>query len=532
MKKILIAAVLILLITNLVFIKTDFDDKIYFNISSFVRDIKFKNNLKIIRENLASQNKLLKINIKEDFLNKLKKTRDQCLKVGYIGNDIPNPYYPAEILWNNETYNVKLRFKGDFLDHIKDENKWSLKIKVLDGKTIFGMQEFAIQRPETRRGFGEFVFHKMLKYNGLLSIPYDFIWINHNGEEHGVYAIEGRFKNNFFKINKVDRQPIIRINDELYFEAKRKLGKARRGLHKEDWSSYSALIDAYELKKILKDSTLKVNFEIAVSKLEYLRLGKLSPSEVFNLDKLAKFYVISDLFSAYHAQQFPNLRFYFNKSDSLLEPIGFDADGLTSRKIFFGEELSFSNDKLYNGRRYEHRLNFLLEDEDFVLLYHKYLEKFSTEKFIKIMEDSLENDFRTRNKLPELMFYNHTFLRENQRYIKSKLYPPVGIHAFFKSKSNDSIVLNLSNPNFLPTEIISIQQYGKIIGKPVFNEWISAREYNKIASFKTAKFILNENYNSDYKIYIEYKVPGVDSIYLDLINNWDNQIDLNILDKN
>ena len=526
MKKLLALINLLLVVLLIWFIKSDLDDKISQKIDSIINKNVYENELLKIKKNAKSRNKLIELNIQPEHLDQLLATRLEFLRVGYIGNDIANPYHPAKISLGSKEYSVKLRFKGDFLDHISDIQKWSLKIKVLNNETIFGMKEFAIQRPETRNGFGEYAFHKVLHYNGMLSIPYDFIWVQQNGKDHGIYAYEGRMKNKFFKINGVERQPILRINDELYFKAKRNLGnKAKRGLNLEDWSSYAAIIDAYQLDKILSNKKLKKSFEIATTKLENFRLGKLKAKEVFNITKLAKFYVIADLFSAYHAQQFPNLRFYYNSHDSLLEPIGFDADGLSSRPVFFGQELAMSNDKIYNGRRYEHRLNYLLEDKDFVLEYHKYLAIFSREKFIINMEDSLKNEFEERKGISKILNYKHEFLRKNQAFIRSKIYPVKGVHAFLNDIKADSIILNLSNPNYLATEILSIQQNGKNIAKPVFNDWLRGREQNKVAPIVKAIFKTTEiKFDKKKQFYIRYKIPGIDSVYNDPINLWNNQI--------
>ena len=182
------------------FLTSDLDDRIYEKITLILKNNTYNSDLVSIKKDAKSRQKFIKLDIGSEHYNMLLATREECLKVGYIGNDVPNPYHPAKITFNDKEYQVKLRFKGDFLDHINDEKKWSFKIKLLNKETIFGMREFAIQRPETRNGFGEYVFHRMLHYNGLLSIPYDFIWVEQNGQDHGLYAYEGRMKKIFSKL--------------------------------------------------------------------------------------------------------------------------------------------------------------------------------------------------------------------------------------------------------------------------------------------------------------------------------------------
>ena len=59
-----------------------------------------------------------------------------------------------------------MRLKGDSIDHLEN-NKWSMRVKGINGNTILGMREFSLQQPSTRNYFLERGCHLLLKYEGL-----------------------------------------------------------------------------------------------------------------------------------------------------------------------------------------------------------------------------------------------------------------------------------------------------------------------------------------------------------------------------
>ena len=101
-------------------------------------------------------------------------------------------YVPATITHGNIQYDVRLRLKGDHVDHLETD-KWSFRIKVKDDKSIFGMKVFSIQHPKTRIYSNELLYNLMLKEEGVLAPRYSFIEVVINGENKGIYALEEHF---------------------------------------------------------------------------------------------------------------------------------------------------------------------------------------------------------------------------------------------------------------------------------------------------------------------------------------------------
>ena len=64
--------------------------------------------------------------------------------------------------------------KGDRLMHFYDKKNTSFKIDVRGEKRIWGLEEFSIQKPITRNYIYEYIFHKVLESNDLISLKYFF----------------------------------------------------------------------------------------------------------------------------------------------------------------------------------------------------------------------------------------------------------------------------------------------------------------------------------------------------------------------
>ncbi len=114
------------------------------------------------------------IDIKQTNYDKLAYNRHIALEKGILMTDNRDEV-PADITWQGEKYQVKLRLKGDLPDHWEHPDKWSFRISVSGDNAIMGMKNFSIQTPETRGSLNEWLYHKFLDYNGLIALRYDFV---------------------------------------------------------------------------------------------------------------------------------------------------------------------------------------------------------------------------------------------------------------------------------------------------------------------------------------------------------------------
>ena len=154
----------------------------------------------------------LKIDINARNFEVIRKDRLLALKKNYL-------YEPkkvnAKILWNNISYDARIRLKGMLSDHWKYSKQWSLNIELKNGKTILGMNEFSLMKHVTRQYPYYDIISKFQKKLGLLTPRYQSIILNVNGIDWGIMLMEEQFTEHSFEYRKLSWSPVYkRTNDE------------------------------------------------------------------------------------------------------------------------------------------------------------------------------------------------------------------------------------------------------------------------------------------------------------------------------
>ena len=177
-------------------------------------------------ESFSAKPEIIKIDMKHKNFMKIAYQREISMKLGRIikGED---SYVPAKITHNGKIYNVKMRLKGDKLDHIST-SKWSYRVKVKNDETIFGMKKFSIQHPMTRSYIYAWIFNEFFKREGMISPRYDFIRVFMNGKDMGIYALEEHFDKILIEHNGYREGPVFKFDDTIYWQAS-KLSVERGG---------------------------------------------------------------------------------------------------------------------------------------------------------------------------------------------------------------------------------------------------------------------------------------------------------------
>jgi hypothetical protein len=86
-------------------------------------------------------------------------------------------------------------------------------------------------------------------------------------------------------------------------------------------------VDTFQTNKTVSDPTLYQEFLFAKDMLNSVRVGKIAPDNVFDIDKTSRLLALSVLFGGTHGPMaWENQRFYYNPITSLLEPIPFDGN--------------------------------------------------------------------------------------------------------------------------------------------------------------------------------------------------------------
>ena len=168
-------------------------------------------------------------------------------------------------------------------------------------------------------------FHQALAKEGLLGLRYQFIRVVLNQKDLGIYALEEHFDAYLLGHNQLWNGPIVRFNEEFFWKEiaqKSTFDRARMS----SGSYLSSDIDAFQTTKWISTPSNRKQSLKAISLLESFRRGQLQTSQVFDVEKLAKFFALTDLMGAEHGSRWHNARFYYNPVTSRLQPIGFDGN--------------------------------------------------------------------------------------------------------------------------------------------------------------------------------------------------------------
>ncbi|HIA67202.1 TPA: hypothetical protein EYN98_14310 [Candidatus Poribacteria bacterium] len=434
-------------------------------------------------------------------------------------------YVPAMIQHGDEAIKVKLRLKGDHIDHLQGK-KWSFRIIVKGNNTILGMKRFSIHHPKTRNYLNEWLFHQTLRREGLLGLRYQFIRVVLNQEDLGIYALEEHFDEYLLGHNQLHDGPIVRFNEEFFW--KEIAQKSAFNQAKMSSGSYlSSGIDTFQTTKWISKPSNHKQYLKAVHLLELFRRGQLKTSQVFDVEKLAKFFALTDLMGAEHGSRWHNARFYYNPITSKLQPIGFDGNaGQPVRSLCATINGNYlGNHASQIGHSYYARVFY---DETFFRRYVKALNRISEPAYLDNLFASLDVNLAINLNILKSEFFRPHFskkvYRENQEYIKAILNPVKGLHAYQYRVDENEIELQVASIQPLPIEVDSVsykdsvtfQANGKII--------LPAKVPRKLTNYQNIKFGIPADFAWDdsmrSNLKINYRILGTDQTRSETVFPW------------
>jgi hypothetical protein len=398
----------------------------------------------------------ISIDIKHKHWESLKIQREMSLKARKFVRFKDN-YVPAKIRFKNKSHQARVRFKGMTIDHIK-EDKWSYRIILKKGKTLFGMKQFSIQHPSQRNWLYEKIVHLAMKREGLLGLRYDFIYVTINGKDMGLYALEEHFEKRLVENNRRHNGPIVKLT-----------------------GSRLSKFDSAKSNMVQRDPVLHQQYKKATSLLVALANGDLTVSDVFDVEKLAKFSAIIDLFAAYHGAHWSSSRMYYNPVTSRIEIFSYDNLTLGYFDWLIGAGRSYFQAEGKNNTPF---FNFLFNDPKFYKAYVKALEQVSQKSYLEKMLADLKNEIDRNEKLLKSEWVNFSFtkgwffdpsppgissidfLYRNQEKIRAIVSAKGMVEAHYQNSKDGKIALALKNSSPMPIEVMGID-FEKNLHKPL-----------------------------------------------------------------
>lgn len=374
----------------------------------------------------------IQITLREKHFNKIKKKRDRALADGVMETN-DNDYVPAIITFNGEDFKAKVRLKGDWTDHLQGV-KWSYRVKLKGDKTIMGMRKFSIHSPKTRGYISEWLYHKVNKSEGLMGLRYDFLegflhiklensdkYIN---KKLGIYAIEETFDKRTIESNNRKEGLFLRFSEKFFWKEMKQVLKITKqtGYKRKNKTQpifRGTMLDnltTFRVGKTMSNKELNKQFILAKNLLEDYKSENLSASEVFDVKRLASYIALTNLFGAYHGMASINLRFYYNPTTSLFEPISYD--GNAGHKLPNFQNYIYSDvekDTIYIKELIE-----ALEEVSQASYLDNLFAKYNSE--ITVLESILKKEFKNATLIKkENYYYNQNIIKEELKQLKSRL---------------------------------------------------------------------------------------------------------------
>ena len=469
------------------------------------------------------------IDINFENYQKLEFKRQQALELQTLLTSSED-YVPATITHGNIQYDVRLRLKGDHVDHLETD-KWSFRIKVKDDKSIFGMKVFSIQHPKTRIYSNELLYNLMLKEEGVLAPRYSFIEVVINGENKGIYALEEHFSKELAESNERREGMFLKFSENFIWEE-----YAKRNSLEFDFEKVfqAGIIETFDNDEFLEDPVKKEQFVKAQNLLESFRREELKTHEVFDSKKLASYFAVTTLINADHGAGPQNIRFYYNPITSLLEPIGFDgyvnpSNSQVTIMNYIPSCLDLEAAEQTCTPKKDTFLETIFSDEVFFREYVKELEKISEEDYLDSLFEKINPEL---DRAITILYKDYPYanvpkegIYRNQIRIKQMLNPIKGINVYFQEEesSNNTVVLSVGNINPFPVDVLNLKINDshiplnhRVILQP-YQENVEV-EYRNIEVQLPSKLSEVELNNAQ----IEYQILGAGDIKASDIVPWSN----------
>lgn len=257
----------------------------------------------------------LHVDMKFKHFMKVKEKRAAALDRGRLLAS-SDDFVPATVQLDDQEVDVKMRLKGDALDHLMGD-KWSFRVKVKGGDALMGMRVFSVQHPHARVYDHEWLYHKVMRDQGILGLRYEFVRVVLNGKDLGVFAQEEHFSKELLESQQRRESVVVKFDESTVWGPFSGHGIAKAGF---DGTGVALLRrtrpdDAPELWE---------DHDAAAQLLQQFVRGETPASEIFHVERMARYLALTDLFGTFHGVGWTNVRFAYDPVSARLEPIAYD----------------------------------------------------------------------------------------------------------------------------------------------------------------------------------------------------------------
>jgi len=385
-------------------------------------------NYKDVRYGLLNESDKLvlpreKIAVLDSDFELLKASRNQALDRGYLLRS-DRKWVAGKWMRDADSDSVKIRLKGRLPDHFSHDYKWSFRVK---RRGVGGRQNwrvFSLQNPLTRWCLNEWFYRQFSADLGLIALDYEFSRLSVNKKDFGIYARD-EHATNLLSRQRFNRSIIVKYDEEAYYGIIMQERTMEHFVHAFHRGFLNAPIKSYRPPGTGSDSLILLRQKEAEFLLDRFRAGRLSPSEVFDVQEMARVFALSDLLgtSYHHPLWYHNIVFLLNDSGKL-QPVVTDNTFIGALKP--GELIGSRSTLLFRtGNGITSWFDLFLRDQQFLELYLGELQRLSEPAILNDFFKKKEVTMSKHRQLFEVYFpgyrFNTEMLYSNQQVMRQFL---------------------------------------------------------------------------------------------------------------
>jgi len=278
----------------------------------------------------------------------------------------------------NREFRAKFRSKGDRKIHFHSLNDMSYRVNIRGKDRLYGIEEFSLQKPIIRNYTWEYLFSSIAKKENILTLKMLPVQLSLNGDSKGVYSLEEVPSKNTIERQKRKNGPIWKIDEEFgtnFPNVKFSVFDKKHWLSNKDFVYSSSIINN------LKYDTSMIN-------------------RSFDLDLWAKYFALIDVFGGYHGSEPKSVKLYFNPTTGKFEPLVYDVhigagkfDNFTLLD-FYTTSIDALDCRYLCENHSWFKLFFNSNNKNFINLYLKYLDRYSSDEFRGSIKDIYKDKFQ------------------------------------------------------------------------------------------------------------------------------------------
>jgi hypothetical protein len=248
---------------------------------------------------------------------------ERSLALGAIPHG-EDDWVPAKLAIDGRRSRAWVRLKGDFTDHL--EKGISLRVKLRGDARLWGMRTFNLQHPSTRYYLNEYAFIEAARREGLLAPLHEFVRFAADDEAARPYLLIEHFAKELLERQGRREGVIVKFDESDLFGGKlEKRARFGRGVALRNRPEDAPLSVIGE-GSVEESPELSLQRELALERFDAFRHGRVPASELFDVEALARWLALSELFGAHHGLDFHNPRYYYDPVRGRFEPFAWDGN--------------------------------------------------------------------------------------------------------------------------------------------------------------------------------------------------------------